>query len=126
MKHPSAEAAAEEIDQTVFKDGKKVDLGHGITGYQDAGAGSLYTSWNEGRWAIITRSATQKSKENLTAAKDTVDFLEEHMMPVPKQYGQLHIDAEQKGSMAKWQKQTYVYTLEDFGGETLDWLTAFE
>ena len=125
-KYATKEAASKEIDQTVFKDGEAVDLGHGITGYQDAGAGSLFTSWNEGRWAITARSRTQKSDESLARAKDTVEFLETHMMPIPKQYGQLHVDAEKAGSLAKWQKQNYVYSLTDFRDNTLNWLVTFK
>lgn len=47
-------------------------------------------------------------------------------MPIPKEYGHLHIDAEESGSLAKWQKQDIVYTLTDFGDQTLDWLVTFE
>lgn len=124
--HPTVKSASEEIDQTVFSEGEAVDLGYGITGYQDAGAGSLFTSWNEGRWAIMARSTTVKSEESLKTAKETVKFLETHMLPIPKQYGQLHIDAKQKGSLAKWQKQKNVFTLTDFGDNTLKWLVTFE
>lgn len=125
-KYASAEAASEEIDKSIFTDGEPVNLGHGITGYQDAGAGSLFTSWNEGRWAIIARSTTEKSEASLATAKETVEFLEMHIMPIPKQYGHLHIDAEHKGSFAKWQKQNFVYTLTDFGDKTLNWLVTFK
>ncbi|HWL11875.1 MAG TPA: hypothetical protein VNQ57_02715 [Ureibacillus sp.] len=125
-KYANTEAASEEIDQTVYSQGEAVNLGHGITGYQDGGAGSLFTSWNEGRWAITARSTTEKSEESLATAKETVEFLETNKMPIPKQYGQLHIDAENSGSMAKWQKESYVYTLADFGDNTLNWLVTFD
>ncbi|QCR32472.1 hypothetical protein C1N55_09920 [Lysinibacillus sp. SGAir0095] len=125
-KFATAEAASEEIDKSIFTEGKAVNLGHGITGYQDGGAGSLFTSWNEGRWAIIVRSRTEKSEEGLATAKKTVEFLETNTMPVPKQNGHLHIDAEHKGSLAKWQKQNIVYTLTDFGDRTLNWLVTFK
>ena len=125
-KYASEEVASKEIDQTIFKQGEKVDLGHGITGYQDAGAGSLFTSWNEGRWAIIARSTTEKAEESVETAKETVEFLEKNTMPIPKQYGELHIDAEHSGSLAKWQKQNLVYSLTDFGDQTLEWLVTFK
>ncbi|MEK4386280.1 hypothetical protein MKZ25_10780 [Solibacillus sp. FSL W7-1464] len=120
------ELASEEIDQTVFDSGQAVDLGYGITGYQDAGAGSLFTSWNEGRWAIIARSLTEKAEESLNTAKETVEFLETNMLPVPKDYGTLHVDAEQTGTMAKWQKENYLYTMTDFGEDTLRWIVKFK
>lgn len=125
-KYATEKTASEEIDKTVFTDGEAVDLGHGITGYQDAGAGSLFTSWNEGRWAIIARSTTEKPEESLATAKETVEFLETNMIPIPKQYGHLHLDSNHKGSLATWQKQNVVYTLTDFGDNTLSWLETFE
>ncbi len=125
-KFATEEAAGEEIDKSVFAGGEAVDLGHGITGYQDGGAGSLFTSWNEGRWAIIARSTTEKSEQSLATAKETVEFLETNKMPIPKQYGHLHIDTEQSGSLAKWQKQNLVYSLTDFGDKTLEWLVTFK
>ena len=126
VKYATEEAASEEIDKTVYTEGEAVNLGHGITGYQDGGAGSLFTSWNEGRWAITARSTTEKSEESLATAKETVEFLETNKMPIPKQYGHLHVDAEHSGSLAKWQKQNFVYTLTDFGDKTLNWLVTFK
>ena len=125
-KYDSKDLASEEIDQTVFDSGQAVDLGYGITGYQDAGAGSLFTSWNEGRWAIIARSLTEKAEESLATAKETVKFLETNMLPVPKDYGNLHVDAEQTGTMAKWQKENYLFAMTDFGEQTLPWMVKFK
>jgi len=125
-KYGSKELAGKEIDQTVFDSGQTVDLGYGITGYQDAGAGSLFTSWNEGRWAIIARSLTEKAEESLTTAKETVEFLETNMLPIPKDYGYLHVDAEQSGTMAKWQKENYLFAMTDFGEQTLPWMVKFK
>lgn len=125
-KYDSKDLASEEIDQTVFDSGQAVDLGYGITGYQDAGAGSLFTSWNEGRWAIIARSLTEKAEESLATAKETVEFLETNMLPVPKDYGTLHVDAEQTGTMAKWQKENYLFAMTDFGEQTLPWMVKFK
>lgn len=125
-KYDSKELASKEIDQTLYDSGQAVDLGHGITGYQDGGAGSLFTSWNEGRWAIIARSLTEKAEESLNTAKETVEFLETNMLPIPKDYGSLHVDAEQTGTMAKWQKGNYLYTMTDFGEDTLPWIVKFK
>jgi len=125
-KYDSKELAGEEIDQTVFDSGQAVDLGYGITGYQDAGAGSLFTSWNEGRWAMIARSLTEKAEESLALAKETVEFLETNMLPVPKDYGYLHVDAEQTGTMAKWQKEEYLFAMTDFGEQSLPWIVKFK
>lgn len=125
-KYASKKLASAEIDQTVFNQGKAVKLGHGITGFQDAGAGSLFTSWNEGRWAIIARSLTEKPKESLTTARETVEFLDTHMLPIPKEYGYLHVDAEQSGTMAKWQKENYLYAMTNFGKKTLPWIVKFK
>ena len=65
------EISFEEYDES---SGEPTDLGHQITGYQDAGAGSVFTSWNEGRWDIAVRATTENSEEGVALAKDVVDF----------------------------------------------------
>lgn len=107
--------------------GRPIDLGHGITGYQDAGAGSLFTSWNEGRWAIVTRTMIDAAEDGEQLARETVVFLEEHTLPIPHEHGSLHLDVHEKGSLAKWQKENLVYGLTAPTNEgLLEWAVLFE
>lgn len=105
-------------DQISFEDyskvgGQRVNLGHHIRGYQDAGAGSLWTSWNEGRWALATHTRTANSKQGLDLAKQAVEFLEKNLLPIPKPNGSIRLDAMKSiENNVRWQNQTIVYSIE--------------
>lgn len=92
-------SSEKEADETIgFEDyskvgGQKVDLGFEITGYQDAGVGNLWTSWNEGRWALATHTSIQQPEQGVDLAKQSVKYLEEHTLPIPKMYGAIRLDA---------------------------------
>ncbi len=92
--------------------GQEIDLGHGIKGFQDAGAGSVFTSWNEGRWALTVRTLTSQNDKGVELAKKSVEFLEKNTLPIPKQYGKIHLDTEQNGNISMWQDGKIVYTLD--------------
>ncbi|MGE7910437.1 hypothetical protein [Lysinibacillus xylanilyticus] len=92
--------------------GQKVDLGYNIKGYQDAGAGSLWTGWNEGRWALATHTRTENPEAGLKLAKQAVQFLETHMLPIPKQNGFARLDVYKSGNIIVWQDEKLVYTLD--------------
>ena len=94
--------------------GQKVSLGHNITGYQDAAAGSQFTGWNEGRWAIATQTRTANPEKGLVLAKQAVEFLEKNTLPIPKPNGSIHLSATSStGNMVKWQNNTIVYSIEN-------------
>lgn len=92
--------------------GQKMMLAHGITGYQDAGAGQLYTSWNEGRWALATHTYTSQNARGITLAKDTVNYLETHLLPTPSQYGAIQLDAVGANHVLRLQKDASVMTID--------------
>ncbi len=108
----------EASDQIGFEEyskagGEKVDLGHNITGYQDAGAGSLWIGWNEGRWSLAARTTTDKPKDGLELAKQAVNYLEDNTLPAPKDHGMIHLSAKKSsGNFVKWQNNGVVYSLE--------------
>lgn len=92
--------------------GQKVDLGYGISGYQDAGAGSAFVSWNEGRWALTARARTTDAKQGVKLAKEATKFLETNTLPIPKPNGLVHLDVEQSGNRITWQKEKIVYLID--------------
>ncbi|KOP78511.1 hypothetical protein AMS59_11750 [Lysinibacillus sp. FJAT-14745] len=112
--YPNAKEANEQISFENFSQngGQKVDLGYNIKGYQDAGAGSLWTGWNEGRWALATHTRTDNSEAGVKLAKQAVQFLETHMLPIPKQNGFAHVDVYKSGNLIVWQDEKLVYTLD--------------
>lgn len=87
--YDSDEAAAEQISQNNYAaiGGETVELGYGITGYMDAGAGQIHTSWNEGRWDFSTQAQNDGSDDGLTLASTVVQYLEENLLTAPEDYG---------------------------------------
>lgn len=125
----STEEANEQIGFQKYEEagGSPIGLGHGITGYQDAGAGSLFTSWNEGRWAIAVRTLIDAPEEGEHLARQTVSYLEEYTLPIPHENGSLHLDVHEQGSLIKWQKEELVYGLTaGTNEELLEWAVLFE
>ncbi|OXS74473.1 hypothetical protein B1B04_09830 [Lysinibacillus sp. KCTC 33748] len=112
--YQNAKEANEQIAFMNFSQngGQEVDLGYKIKGYQDAGAGSLWTGWNEGRWAIATHTRTVNSEAGVKLAKQAVQFLETHMLPIPKQNGFARLDVYESGNSIVWQDEKLVYTLD--------------
>ncbi|QDQ00960.1 hypothetical protein FOH38_11085 [Lysinibacillus fusiformis] len=111
------DSVAQASEQIAFEDysqngGQQVDLGFTIKGYQDAGAGSLWTGWNEGRWALAAHTRTDNPQAGLELAKQAVKYLEMHTLPIPKQNGFAHLDVYKSGNLIVWQNEKLVYTLD--------------
>lgn len=113
-KYENEQEASQQIAFENFSElgGQMVDLGYGITGYQDVGAGSLRTSWNEGRWAIAAHTRTAEEEKGVKLAKEATEFLETHALPIPKPNGFAHIDVYQKDNRIKWQDENVVYMID--------------
>ncbi|MBO0994173.1 hypothetical protein [Bacillus sp. SD088] len=116
------EEADEAIAYENFSElgGESIDLGYGMTGYQEGAAGSLHTSWNVGRWALSVKSSTEHSEHNVLLAKEVVKYLTEEALPIPQANGYAHLDADQNGTHIMWQRNKTVYTID----QTDDVMTA--
>ena len=127
--YESADEASKQISFENYHQngGQEVDLSSNIKGYQDAGAGSLWTGWNEGRWAIATQTRTDNPEAGVKLAKQAVQFLESHMLPIPKQHGSAHLDVYESGNLIVWQDDKLVYTLDSIKEplKALEMATAF-
>ncbi|MGE7131360.1 hypothetical protein [Lysinibacillus xylanilyticus] len=127
--YKNAKEANEQIAFVNFSQngGQEVDLGYNIKGYQDAGAGSLWTGWNEGRWALTTHTRTDNPEAGVKLAKQAVQFLETHMLPIPKQNGFARLDVYKSESLIVWQDEKLVYTLDSIKEplKALEITTAF-
>lgn len=127
--YPNAKEANEQISYQNFSQngGQEVDLGYNIKGYQDAGVGSLWTGWNEGRWALATHTRTDNPEAGVKLAKQAVQFLETHMLPIPKQNGFARLDVYKSGNTIVWQDGKLVYTLDSIKEplKALEIATAF-
>ena len=114
QQYPSQKEADEQIAYQTFSEqgGQEVDLGYDITGYQDAGAGSVYTGWNEGQWALASHARTENSEQGVALAKEAVEFLENNLLPIPDPHGFAHLDVEQGDNRILWQDEMTVYTID--------------
>ncbi|AQY51655.1 lipoprotein [Listeria weihenstephanensis FSL R9-0317] len=95
-----------------------VDLGSGITGYSDAGAGSTFLNWAEGRYSLGVRNTTSADPEvSIDLAKKVVAKLEKETLPIPHQLGAVKLEAEPNradGNSIRWQNQKTVYSVSQF------------
>lgn len=114
QQYPSQKEADDQIVHQTFSEqgGQEVDLGYDITGYQDAGAGSVYTGWNEGQWALAVHARTSNSEQGTELAKEAVEFLEKNSLPVPNPHGYAHLDSERETNRILWQDGTTVYVID--------------
>ncbi|MEG0443140.1 MAG: hypothetical protein RR567_03930 [Carnobacterium sp.] len=114
QQYPSQKEADEQIAHQTFSEqgGQEVDLGYDIKGYQDAGAGSVYTGWNEGQWVLASHARTENSEQGAALAKEAVEFLENNLLPIPDPHGFAHLDAEQGDNRILWQDRMTVYTID--------------
>lgn len=110
----SKEEAKVAVNPISDNGGTKVDLGSGITGYQQGAAGSSYLSWKEGNWNLVVRASNVEGQEPQTLAKQVVAYLEKAALPAPKDSGQITLDLNNTGAKANqvvWQEGSVVYTV---------------
>ena len=117
-KYETSEKAGEQIghqDHSV-NGAAKVDLGFDIRGYRDAGAGSQFMGWNEGRWSLEMRALTEQGNTIEEEAKKVVQFLEQNTLPIPHEWGALKFDITDSSEALiqhiAWQENTIVYEIE--------------
>ncbi|UTE78646.1 hypothetical protein [Rossellomorea sp. KS-H15a] len=135
QQYESAEDAAavikgyEKVEQT------NIDLGHGIKGLQEGGAGHEYLYWNEGDWLIKVNFPTDPEYriDGYDGAEDmgkkVVDYLEKNYLPAPDEKGVITINGfkEHPETVVQWQKGKTVYTITSKEKEPFDALdTAVE
>lgn len=118
--YSSAAAAAKQFSFHKYgkEDGEPVNLGNTITGYQDAGAGTAGTSWNEGRWTLMALSPTEGAAKGVALAKNVVSFLQAHSLPVPHQYGVVQVYTDNRQNLIRWQDGRIIYQLSGISDPT--------
>ncbi len=99
---------------TIDTNGRKVDLGHQITAYQQGAAGSNDLEWQEGNWRIQVRGSNIEGQDPLPTAKKVVDYLEKAKLPAPEKYGKIIIDltdSTNQSTQVVWQEPSNVFTV---------------
>ncbi len=109
----SKETAKNEVGQTYDANGQQVDLGHTITGYRSAGAGSSFVMWKEGNWSLAVQANNLEQEDPVPLAKQTVEYLEEascqfRMMLARSHYVWLKVIIN---PIVVWQNNQTVYTI---------------
>lgn len=116
--YASNEEAASAVNQIIDDGGSQIDLGYGITGYQQGAAGSSYLSWQEGNWRLVVRASNIGGEVAEPLAKEAVGYLETAMLPAPQTKGQISLTASTSDSYQNnsvvWQKGMIVYTIQHF------------
>ncbi|ALS01620.1 hypothetical protein ATZ33_09625 [Enterococcus silesiacus] len=116
--YASNEEAASAVNQIIDNGGSQIDLGYGITGYQQGAAGSSYLSWQEGNWSLVVRASNIGGEVAEPLAKEAVAYLETAMLPAPQTKGQISLTASTSDSYQNnsvvWQKGMIIYTIQHF------------
>lgn len=93
-----------------------MDLGYGIKGSAEGGAGHSYLAWREGRWILQIDSLSQDQLDNQAIAKKMVAYLEEHALPAPKDKGRVKVTYRPGGNHVQvtiyWQNDRVIYELK--------------
>lgn len=114
----STETAVAEVNQIIDTGGNKVDLGYGITGYQQGAAGSSYLSWQEGNWGMVVRASNIEGEDAQPLAKEIVTYLETAMLPAPQNVGQISLSTGEENNYqinsVSWQNGSVVYKIQHF------------
>ena len=122
--HDSAEGARAGVNyEPEVKTGQHTDLGHGITGYTDAGARSTRIVWHEGNWSFLVhqRNGERAGEEMKEQATEMVEKLEKQMLPPTQEVGAGTFDMTGNGVSAnsiQWQAENIVYSIHF--GEALE------
>ncbi|WP_050616356.1 hypothetical protein [Bacillus testis] len=92
-----------------------IQLGSGIKGFPEAGAGNKWLNWHEGRWYLSVHASNIEGNSDYTPlAKQIVSYLEKNSLPAPHQYGSVKADVEASKSATNkvtWQEGKTVYSI---------------
>lgn len=114
----SEEEAKSEVGKIEDYAGNEVDLGFGLTGYMQGAAGSSYLTWAEGNWNITIKASNIDGEDPVALGKEVVAYLEENMLPIPDQDGNIQLEVGENGdyqtNSVVWQKKNVVYKVHHF------------
>ena len=90
-----------------------VNLGFGIKGHQDRGAGQTYVTFKMGRWtlAVHGNDVNEKSDTAIKQAKQLVTYLQSHTLPIPSSQGTVLVNTESNSTKITWDHNHQVNNL---------------
>ncbi|WP_438714357.1 hypothetical protein [Enterococcus sp. AZ109] len=110
--YSSAEEARAAVAPSFDGGGQAVDLGFGITGYRQSGAGSSFLNWQEGNWNLGVQASNLNDEDPVPLAQQAVEYLETAFLPIPQDAGQISLSAVSSGyesNVVAWQVGNTVY-----------------
>ncbi|MFD1125489.1 hypothetical protein ACFQ22_09020 [Lentilactobacillus raoultii] len=118
--YSSTSQAASAIDYSQASTNKglpKVKLSSQITGYENAGGGQRYISWNEGHWSIAVHGSVVNNTTPKKTAIHAVSLFDQYMLPAPQKYGAIEFNVHgandhTRDQTISWQDGQSVYTLK--------------
>lgn len=87
----------------------KVNLGYGITGTLNSGAGQQMLQWNEGNWTFTVRASAIQGQDPTATARQVVAELEKIYLPAPQGHGVGTFDIASGSYALTWQRNNKVY-----------------
>ena len=88
-----------------------VNLGDGITGTLNSGAGQQMLQWNEGNWSFTVRASAVQGQDPTPTAKQIVNELQTVYLPAPQNHGVGTFDIATNTYTLTWQKNNKVYSV---------------
>ncbi|OAQ02987.1 hypothetical protein A3O11_06880 [Ligilactobacillus aviarius] len=111
-----AQAASYVTNQPGYTTGNQqglptVNLGDGITGTLNSGAGQQMLQWNEGNWSFTVRASAVQGQDPTPTAKQIVNELQTFYLPAPQNHGVGTFDIATNTYTLTWQKNNKVYSV---------------
>ena len=111
-----AQAASYVTNQPGYTTGDQqglptVNLGDGITGTLNSGAGQQMLQWNEGNWSFTVRASAVQGQDPTPTAKQIVNELQTVYLPAPQNHGVGTFDIATNTYTLTWQKNNKVYSV---------------
>ena len=111
-----AQAASYVTNQPGYTPGNQqglptVNLGDGITGTLNSGAGQQMLQWNEGNWSFTVRASAVQGQDPTPTAKQIVNELQTVYLPAPQNHGVGTFDIATNTYTLTWQKNNKVYSV---------------
>lgn len=88
-----------------------IDLGHGLAGTIDSGAGQQYLHWNEGNWSFTVHAAVVNGQKPQPTAQQVVNILQNTYLPAPHDHGVGTFDIATNTYTLVWQENNKVYSV---------------
>lgn len=117
----STEAAVTAVNHHAQGTGlPAIDLGSGVQGTIEGGAGQAYLTWQAGRWSVTVHASPVMGQDPVAMSKQLVALFNQYSLPIPSQVGAANFDVTDNGlnQTITWQEGAILYTISAHSAET--------